>query len=270
MAPVSMRTRGCSLPGQPPLQPRLSDPAFALQGDFSLALPCFDPLFILKLLQVGPRCSPFSPQLLLLPSKPSWAFLGWQSPSCHHQHFRVWGKRGPPSKMAKIWRIKPSTWRKELGGCGPGHLLLLGFYCCQHLGWRKGLPWAGLEGDVPFGALPVLVGNDLCRGRGSLAASGPRGSSPPIMWVLQSFPFPREILQEFSISAGEAAGRGKVELSWDICTLFLLLLLLFFLILRKEQTKRGINKIQLVGTKILGWNPRPGLWVSLWVRETLS
>lgn len=40
-----------------------------------------------------------------------------------------------------------------------------------------------------------------------------RGSSSLITCFLQSFTFPREILQEFSISAGEAVGRGKVELS---------------------------------------------------------
>lgn len=85
-----------------------------------------------------------------------------------------------------------------------------------------------MEDGVPFGALLMLVGGDLWEEPRSPVASGPQGFSPLIMCFLQSFPFPREILQEFSISAGKAAGRGKVELSRDLCTLFLLLLLFLF------------------------------------------
>lgn len=66
-------------------------------------------------------------------------------------------------------------------------------------------------------------------GLGSLAGrseeSTTAGSSPPSLCVIQISVPGRCSAGRFFISEGQAAGKGKVDLPWDLSTLFLLLFL---------------------------------------------
>lgn len=195
-----MRTRERSLQGHCRSGLGFLTPTVTPQEISSQIFPVFTPFSLLGLLWVHPPCGPCSLQLLLLPPKPFEPSWGSKAPSYHPQgaghegcHTPKWPKLGGQSTApeTRSWGAVD----QELAAS------IAGFYCCQCLGRYKGLPCAGLEGDVPFGAFPTLVGGDLGQeDRGLLLRVDHEALH---LCFLQSSPFPREILQEFSISAGE-------------------------------------------------------------------